>query len=89
MFPTYSSDRQKWNFQGVSAQLTIILMESDTMSVADGIRLGNSTPKGEDYDARITLSYVVFSMIFLAAIYFASTSSGLAPGELALMLAFP
>jgi hypothetical protein len=58
------------------------------MRVADEIRFDNP-PLERSFDGLIMISYVVFSSIFLVAIYFASTSAGTSPGEFVSMVAFP
>ena len=59
------------------------------MRIADNIRSDNSELKVKDYDMLITLSYAIFSIVFLVMIYAASISAGTAPGEFASMSAFP
>jgi hypothetical protein len=59
------------------------------VTVAENIRSGNSELKVRDYDARIMLGYVIFSIAFLVIIYAASMSAGTAPGEFASMSVFP
>jgi hypothetical protein len=56
---------------------------------AENIRSHHSEPKVRDYDARITLSYAIFSIAFLVIIYAASMSAGTAAGEFASMAVFP
>jgi hypothetical protein len=64
-------------------------MGDDTMSVSGEIHLHSSKATHNNYDGLIILSYVIFSIIFLVAIYAASMSSGTASGDLASMSAFP
>jgi hypothetical protein len=40
-------------------------------------------------DATIILGYSILAIVFLTAVYFASTSSGTAPADLATMTVFP
>jgi hypothetical protein len=47
------------------------------------------TEKVRDRDASIILGYLILSIIFLAALYSASTLPGTAPGDFATMIAFP
>jgi hypothetical protein len=47
------------------------------------------TEKVSDRDASIILGYLILSIIFLAALYSASTLPGTAPGDFATMIAFP
>jgi hypothetical protein len=47
------------------------------------------TEKVRDRDASIILGYLILSIIFLTALYSASTLPGTAPGDLASMIAFP
>lgn len=42
-----------------------------------------------DHNPFITLAYGIFSIVFLAVAYSASTSAGMASSELASMSAFP
>jgi hypothetical protein len=57
--------------------------------VAENTRRNNSELEVKDYDTLITLSYAIFSIVFLVIIYAASMSAGTAPGELASMTVFP
>jgi hypothetical protein len=59
------------------------------MRVAENIRIDNSEPNVKDYDALITLSYVVFSITFLVILYVASLSAGTASSDFASMSVFP
>lgn len=45
--------------------------------------------KIRNYDAPIMLGYLVLSIVFLVALYAASTSPGTAPGDFVSMVAFP
>jgi signal peptidase I len=47
------------------------------------------TERVRDHDTAIMLGYLILSIIFLAAIYSASMSPGIAPGDFASMVAFP
>jgi hypothetical protein len=64
-------------------------MEDDTMSISSEILLETSKPAQRDYDGLIMLSYVIFSIIFLGALYAASMSSGTPSGDFASMSVFP
>jgi hypothetical protein len=59
------------------------------MRAAQDIRNENSEFKVRDYDTLITLSYAIFSMMFLVLIYAASMSAGTPAGALASMTVFP
>ncbi len=64
-------------------------MEDDTLSVSGEILLDTSKPAQNDYDELIMVSYVIFSLIFLGAVYAASISAGTASGDFASMSVFP
>jgi hypothetical protein len=64
-------------------------MGDDILSVSEEIHLDNSTPTHNDYDGLIILSYAIFAIIFLVAVYAASMSSGTASGDFAAMSVFP
>jgi hypothetical protein len=57
--------------------------------VAENIRRENSGVRVRDYDTLIQLSYAIFSIVFVVAIYAASPPAGTAPGEFASMSVFP
>jgi hypothetical protein len=59
------------------------------MTVSGQILLDRSKPAQANYDGLIIISYVIFSIVFLAAIYAASMSAGTAPGDLSSMSVFP
>jgi hypothetical protein len=47
------------------------------------------TEKVRNHDTSIMLGYLIVSIIFLVALYAASTVPGTAPGDFASMVAFP
>jgi hypothetical protein len=63
--------------------------EDDTLSVSSEIILDNSKPAQTSFDGLIMLSYVIFSIVFLGAVYAASMSGGTASGDFASMSVFP
>lgn len=60
-----------------------------TMEIAQRSRFAASKSQGRRHDATILLGYSVFAIIFLVAMYFASMSSGVSPGDFATMTVFP
>jgi hypothetical protein len=64
-------------------------MGDDTLSVSGEIHFDSSKPAHNNHDRLIILSYVIFAIIFLLAIYAASMSPGTASGDLASMSVFP
>ncbi len=59
------------------------------MTTAETVRHDSSELETKDYDTLITLSYAIFSIVFLVLIYAASMAAGTPPGTFASMTVFP
>ena len=57
------------------------------MAIVDHDRIARSDAR--DHDASIIVGYLIASIIFLLALYWAALSPGTAPGDLASMNVFP
>jgi len=60
------------------------------MGIAEQARFDITQRQVKNHGAMIFLGYSIFPIaLLIAAIYFGSISSGMAPGDLASMVAFP
>jgi hypothetical protein len=59
------------------------------MEIAQQSRFVTAKPEVRSRDTAIILGYSILSIMFLVAMYFASTSSGTAPADFATMIVFP
>jgi hypothetical protein len=59
------------------------------MEIAQQSRFATAKPEARSHDATILLGCSILAIVFLIAMYFASTSSGTAPGDFATMIVFP
>jgi hypothetical protein len=73
----------------VSTLLAVVSKGENIMRVVETIHLDETTLKAKDRNTLFTLSCAIFSIVFLVAIYAASTSPGTASGDFASMSVFP
>jgi hypothetical protein len=59
------------------------------MEIAQQSRFATAKPEVRSRDTAIILGYSILAILFLVAMYFASTSSGTAPADFATMTVFP
>jgi hypothetical protein len=59
------------------------------MEIVQQSRFATAKPQTRSHDATILLGYSIAAIVFLVAMYFASTSSGTAPSDFATMIVFP
>ena len=59
------------------------------MEIAEQTRFDVAQRQVKNRDEIVLLGYSMFAIVFLIEIYFASMSSGIAPGDLASMTVFP
>jgi hypothetical protein len=59
------------------------------MEIAQQSRFAAAKPNARNSDTTIILGYSILAIVFLIAMYFASMSSGTAPGDFATMIVFP
>jgi hypothetical protein len=59
------------------------------MEIAQQSRFVTAKPEVRSRDTTILIGYSILAIVFLIAMYFASTSSGTAPADFATMTAFP
>ena len=67
-----------------------VLLEDNTMGIAGQTHFDLTQRQVKNHGAMIFLGYSIFPIaLLIAAIYFDSISSGMAPGDFASMVAFP
>jgi hypothetical protein len=59
------------------------------MEIVQRSRFVAAKPQARNHDTTILLGYAILAIVFLTAMYFASTSSGTAPADFATMTVFP
>jgi hypothetical protein len=59
------------------------------MTIAQLVKLQSASGELKSYDNTILIGYATFAIVMLIAIYLASLSSGIAPGDFASMTVFP
>ena len=59
------------------------------MEIAQQSRFVTAKPEVRSRDTTILVGYSILAIVFLIAMYFASTSSGITPADFATMTVFP
>jgi hypothetical protein len=59
------------------------------MEIAQQSRFASAKPEVRSRDTTIIVGYSILAIVFLIAMYFASTSSGTAPADFATTAVFP
>jgi len=59
------------------------------MEIAQRSGSATAKPEARSHDTRMLLGYSILAIVFLIAMYFASTSPGTAPGDFGMMSVFP